>query len=159
MRYLIIAISVLLLFSQCEKFPMDRKYSLFLKNNSGDSLFCYIALGVGKGANAPLYPDTLLEKIVIDYDYGVIGVEENAILHESSVKWKSYFQELPQDTLSIYLFSLDTLKSNTWEDVQAGYKILKRYDLSLEDLEYLDYKLSYPPDAKMSGVKMYPTYP
>jgi len=137
---------------------MDRKYSLFLKNNSSDSLFCYIALGVER-ANAALYPDTLLENIVVDYDYGLIGAEENVTLHVSSVKWKSYFHELPQDTLSIYLFSLDTLKNNTWAEVQAGYKILKRYDLSLEDLEHLNYKLSYPPDAKMSGVKMYPPYP
>ena len=66
---------------------------------------------------------------------------------------------MPGDTLSIYLFHVDTLAKYSIDEIREDYKVLQRYDLSLEDLEHLDYKLSYPPDAKMSGVKMYPPYP
>ena len=42
------------------------------------------------------------------------------------------------------------------KEVRKGYKVLARYDLSLEDLERLNFELSYPPDNRMQGIKMYP---
>ena len=132
---------------------MDRRHSLYLKNNTDYSIV-YIV-----GENIPIYPDTSLIAINSISMNGKIQSGENLDLWARGVRIKDLFDDLPGDTLSIYLFHIDTLKNNTWADVQAGYKILKRYDLSLEDLEYLDYKLSYPPDAKMSEVKMYPPFP
>ncbi len=162
MRYLFF-ILLLFVFTHCEKFAMDRKYNLKLKNNSDHSI-AYLAgqnfiykTYVPIGPN--IYPDTGLTIDAIPFDLIIEPGEVGEIIPSSSVKISDYFKDLPADTLSIYIFHLDTLKNNTIEDIQSGYKILKRYDLSLEDLEHLDYKLSYPPDAKMSGVKMYPLYP
>jgi len=106
-----------------------------------------------------VYPDTSLDLDTFSFKLIIEPGETADIIKASSVKISEIIEDLPADTLSVYLFHIDTLKNNTWAEVQAGYKILKRYDLSLEDLEHLEYKLSYPPDAKMSGVKMYPPYP
>ena len=122
---------------------MDRQYSLFLKNNSDFSIIYLITEN----------PDTsLIDSISLK---PVIQAGKSLDLWARDVE----VSKVVKDSLFIYLFHIDTLKNNSWADVQADYKILKRYDLSLEDLEYLDYKLSYPPDAKMSEVKMYPPFP
>jgi len=135
---------------------MDRRYSLYLKNNADYSIIYFT--GININPLPAVYPDTTL--LVDSFSLEArIQPGENMDLWARGIKIKELFEDLPADTLSIYLFHIDTLKNNTWAEVQAGYKILKRYDLSLEDLEHLDYKLSYPPDAKMSGVKMYPSYP
>ena len=135
---------------------MDRQYSLFLKNNADYPIIYFT--GINESLLPAVYPDTTLNVDSFSLE-AKIQPRENLDLWARGVRIKDLFDDLPGDTLSIYLFHIDTLKNNTWADVQAGYKILKRYDLSLEDLEHLDYKLNYPPDAKMSGVKMYPPYP
>ncbi|SQA93841.1 hypothetical protein [Capnocytophaga ochracea] len=77
---------------------------------------------------------------------------------DSRRKWRDIFKELPKDTLSIFIFNTDTLNKYSWEEVRRDYKILKRYDLSIQDLELLDYKVYYPPTPAMSQMKMYPKY-
>ena len=43
-----------------------------------------------------------------------------------------------------YVFSVDTLEKYSWEEIREGYKILKRYDLSMDDLDSLDWTITYP---------------
>lgn len=38
------------------------------------------------------------------------------------------------------------------------YPVLVRYDLTIDDLERLNYKVEYPPTERMYGVHMYPPY-
>ena len=75
-----------------------------------------------------------------------------------SDNWEEEIESLPKDTLSIFIFSTDTLNKYSWEEVRRDYKILRRYDLSIQDLELLDYKVYYPPTPAMSRMKMYPKY-
>ncbi|MDR1272999.1 MAG: hypothetical protein LBK12_00465, partial [Odoribacteraceae bacterium] len=75
-------------------------------------------------------------------------------------KWIAQF---PRDTASIYIFNQDTLNAYPWEEIQRDYKILQRYDLSLENFHELENEygipvITYPPDARMRHVKMYPPY-
>ena len=47
--------------------------------------------------------------------------------------------------LSVFIiFHSDTMEKYTWEEVRDGYEILKRYDLSLDDIKRLDYTIVYP---------------
>ena len=69
---------------------------------------------------------------------------------------KSFFDSLPKDTLSIFIFSTDTLNKYSWEEVRRDYKILKWYDLSYEDCKLLKFRVPYPPTPAMSRMKMYP---
>ena len=66
------------------------------------------------------------------------------------------FFNLPKDTLSVFIFHTDTLTEYTWNEVRDKYMILKRYDLSLDDLRRLNFKITYPPNEIMDNIKMYP---
>ena len=155
MRYLFF-ILLLLVFTQCEKFVMDRDFPLYLQNNSIRSVRAYSNDDINYSA---LYPDTSISDFKMRLSVEVHSGERKTIAG-GSAPWKSTFEvSVPYDTFSIFVFEVDTLQAYSWNEIIEDYKVLQRYDLSLEDLERLDYKLSYPPDAKMSGVKMYPPYP
>jgi len=44
------------------------------------------------------------------------------------------------------------------ETIREEYKVLKRYDLSIEDIQLLNYEIPYPPTEVMRGMRMYPPY-
>lgn len=48
------------------------------------------------------------------------------------------------DTLSVFIFDAKVLESNSWDTVKAKYLVLKRYDLSLDDLEKMNWTITYP---------------
>ena len=62
------------------------------------------------------------------------------------------------DTLSFYIIDEEVYKKEGPFRVQLYNLVKQRYDLSKADMEYLDYKLSYPPSPKMRGMKMFPPY-
>jgi hypothetical protein len=117
---------------------MDNSYVINLVNNSGHPIGYYFAAG---GEFGTFYPDSLPEtNNYIMYD--ISKVQQPGF--ESHLSWEKFFQELPYDTLSVFIFHTDTLNKYTWEEVRDGYKILKRFDLSLKDLQYMDYTVKYP---------------
>ena len=95
------------------------------------------------------YPDTLLPPAdtgyrSIDYDqYKVLPMKSytwNTKIEQKTLKESPYRNEL----LMFYVFSVDTLEKYSWEEIREGYKILKRYDLSMDDLDSLDWTITYP---------------
>jgi hypothetical protein len=48
------------------------------------------------------------------------------------------------DTLSVFIFSKYVLMNYQWDIVKSKYMILKRYDLGLNDLEKLNWIVTYP---------------
>jgi hypothetical protein len=132
------SIALLIICSQCEH-AMDYAYEIDLVNNSGHPIGYYFAVG---GKYGTFYPDSLPEaNDYIIYDITKVlqpGFEQ----HYKS--WEKFFHELPYDTLSVFIFHTDTLNKYTWEEVRDGYKILRRYDLSLEDIDEMDYTIIYP---------------
>ncbi|MBR5276324.1 MAG: hypothetical protein IKU35_04200 [Bacteroidaceae bacterium] len=65
---------------------------------------------------------------------------------------------LYNDTVSFYIIDENVYRENGFFNVQLYYLVKLRYDLSKDDMKYLDYKLTYPPTPKMRGMKMYPPY-
>ena len=51
---------------------------------------------------------------------------------------------MPLDTLSIYFFDADTLETYSWIQVKKENKVLKRFDLSVQDLKDKNWKIHYP---------------
>lgn len=51
---------------------------------------------------------------------------------------------IPSDTMMIYVFDAKVLKETQWDTVKANYMVLKRYDLSLQDLESMYWTITYP---------------
>jgi hypothetical protein len=62
------------------------------------------------------------------------------------------------DTFIVYIFDAAVVENTPWEIVARDYLVLKRYDLTLEDLQRLDWKITYPPTEMMKDVKQWPPY-
>ena len=76
-------------------------------------------------------------------------------MHMSS--WGKFYKEgVPSDTISFIVYDFKDLENLEWSVIRDEYKILKRYDLSLEDLKKLNFALYYPPTEEMKYMKMYP---
>jgi len=56
----------------------------------------------------------------------------------------------------VMIFILDEQKMTTTS--QSDNFILRRYDLTQEDLQLLNWEVSYPPDERMKNMRMYPPY-
>jgi hypothetical protein len=133
-----IGILLITVCSQCENTAMDKSYEINLINRSGHNIGYYFATG---GKYGTCYPDSLPKT----NDYIVNDISK--VLrpgYESHLSWESFFQELPKDTLSVFIFHTDTLNKYPWEEVRNGYMILKRYDLSLDDLKRSNFTITYP---------------
>ncbi len=107
------------------------------------------------------YPDTSLYgrgtgPRVYAFQYKVGASSSNRFNIKSS--WENLFSELPQDTLMVFIFDANILELRGWEYAQKNYQILQRYDLSIEDLNRIDFNITYPPHDSMKGIKMYPAY-
>ncbi|WBX72963.1 hypothetical protein PG913_08640 [Tenacibaculum pacificus] len=137
------------LFSKCE-YP-DTFYGLSIRNNSDIPISFYLNT-IYKTKNFQ-YPDTLINNSDITRNIGLSTATVN-----SSKSWREIVSDLPKDTLSIFIFDKDIIKKEDWEKVRKDYLILKRYDLSIEDLELLNYKIPYPPTAEMFKMKQYPSF-
>jgi hypothetical protein len=146
-----------LLLCGCENWPY-RRYSFCIQNNSKYTIRVHAATSANKG----VYPDTTLYTIESnDMTRKIIPFSEH--FSEFGASPEEIFSYLPKDTLSVYIFCQDTLDSYSWEEIQYGYKILRRYDLSIEDIKMLYNKnnvpkIPYPPDERMKHMKMYPPY-
>ena len=124
--------------SKCEKGAMDYSYEINLINNSNIPIGYYFATG---GEHGTCYPDSLPET----NEYIIYDIRE--VLrpgYESHISWGSFFESLPHDTLSIFIFSTDTLNKYSWEEIRDGYNILERYDLSQDDLKNMSWTITYP---------------
>ena len=112
--------------------PFDRAYSLRIQNNT-DKI-----IGFTVSEN---YPDTLIYN---NYNE-LCGIKENSyVTYDVKTKLDEYFENLPSDTLSIFFFSMDTINQYGWDIVKKEYKILKRYDISYEDVKNSEWTVSYP---------------
>ena len=59
----------------------------------------------------------------------------------SKKEWKDV---LPKDTILIYILNKDTVDTYSWDVIRNNNKILKRYNLSIKDLEKQSWKVTYP---------------
>lgn len=127
---ILILLSIILCSNHCENF-VDHVYSIKIQNNSKDTILFYESYN---------YPDTLIAKekprlvMVFPSEYSFLDSKED---------WNEVLVP-PKDTLSIFILSKDTVDKYSWEEIRKTYNILKRYDLSLEDLENLTWTVSYP---------------
>lgn len=133
----------------CSECAMDHEYPIKLENKSNHKIDVLVASYLNG------YPDTILppgrRSITIDIQKGYsqdLGLE-----HE-----KLFNKTLATDTMSIFIFHTDTLNKHSWDVIRDRYMVLRRYDLSLDDLKKLDKIVPYPPSPAMSNMKMYPPY-
>jgi hypothetical protein len=119
---------IIVLCQSCELF-VDHEYYIKIQNNSNDKVRCYASYN---------FPDTSLNQtkprlqLINPKSFTTIGSQE---------KWDKV---LAKDTLEIFIISEDTLIKYDWSIIQIDYKILKRFDLSIQDIERLGSNVIYP---------------
>lgn len=124
---LLYVFTIILLNFGCEK-PVDKVYSIRIENSSNDTIQFYASF---------VYPDTIIVnekprlKLAYPNKYGHIDSEE---------KWEDV---LPNKIISIFILSKDTVDTYSWAEIRNDYNILKRYDLSIDDLEKQNWTIVY----------------
>ena len=72
--------------------------------------------------------------------------------------WYAFF-DISQDNyagyISFYIMDIDVKNKGNIETTQKDYNILARYDITREDIEYLNWNLYYPPTPEMSRIHMW----
>lgn len=135
---IIIFLSAICTSSSCRKDSSDCHHNIYFKNNSEKTIYFKASYN---------YPDT---QIVDPKPY--MGSELNRLLpnengsplNHSSCYEQEFKNRIESDTLIIFVFDSQVLESTSWETVKQDYLILKRYDLSLQDLQNMNFKLTYP---------------
>lgn len=117
----------------CKDFlPFDQVSSFWVENKSDELVYFLVSYQ---------YPDTIIPD-TYEKRYGVSAGSKRPF--DSKEKWEVVFDKLPADTLSIFIFSSDTLDTYDWQTIRSGYKIMKRYDVSLDDLKQNQWIITYP---------------
>jgi len=147
---LIVVFSVfLIMLSACEN-NKDVVNRILINNNSSLEGLSFL---VGSFGSDVIFPDTILpiENISIRNFARSTRIGNNA-------DFIRIINELPKDTLSFYFFDPNVIENEGWEKVRDEYLVLRRYDLSEDDLRTLDFTVPFPPSAQMSEMKMYPEF-
>ena len=119
---------------------MEKKYVVKLENETNNRL--YTAVGILGTGTAGIYPDTSLpvEKPI----FSTISPSSTGYIIYSSIKIETIFEQLPNDTLSVYVFNADSVDIQGWDVIRNQYKILRRFDLSYGDLNSRNFVVLYP---------------
>jgi len=135
----LILICLILCAFQCKKDSANCHRNKFFKNESIKDLYVITSY---------LYPDTVLSK---GYPNPILDPNTNKILMQSSkLLWtrdciETIFRySIPSDTLMVYVFDAGILESTSWDTIRANNLYLKRYDLSLQDLQMRNWTIIYP---------------
>jgi hypothetical protein len=126
-------------------------YSINIINNSENAIFFY-------GGNA--YPDTtILDQNPSsggDLSYKINGKTAKIMGYRDPIELR--FKHSQTDTIVFFLFDANTLETMPWDIVMKKYLILQRFDVSLQDMQRLNWTITYPPTVEMKDIKMYPPY-
>ena len=160
-KFFMLEVGLLLIFlcAKCTN-SIHGDYRLHISNNSDYNIIPItnpLLVKLGQPYDT-YYPDTLLSDK--RHFFGIpISKGEKTGLGDIGLPWDSIYKNIMvNDTMSVFIFDAKVLDTYSWEEIRDNYMILKRYDLSLEDLQKLDFTLYYPPTEAMKDIKMYPPY-
>ena len=145
------------------------KQSLSVDNHSDFKLRVYIQTASGNGVEyevETIYPDTLLplrreELVYLEDGLTLVPPHLNKICDEilGTQDAKTFLHtHLTCDTMSVFIVHHDTLEKYGYQDVRLNNRLLVRYDLSIDEVDEMNYTFRYPPDESMKDVKMWPSY-
>ena len=143
--FVLLVITIMFIVSGCPEVFLRTVYSIKIQNNTKYAISYYKSF---------IYPDTSINtnKPILKWsppqDYSYL---------DSNKKWEKVLVH-PNDTVSIFILSKNLVDIYNWDEIVNNYLILKRYDLSLSDLQYLKWKVTYPPTEEMKNMRMYPPY-
>jgi hypothetical protein len=123
--------------SSCEKVIIaDKYYPLIVINNSIQTVRVFMANEIAEKQ----YPDTTLP----DFKPSAIKIPSNKRGYfDSKIPWNEVLAKLPADTLSVFIMDAEVYDNEPWDSITVNYNILKRLDLSFEDLKNNNFQIIY----------------
>jgi hypothetical protein len=149
-----------LITSSCIKHENTEDCHSYIVFKNGSSKDIYISW-------ATFYPDTTINNIgnlllTPDVNKAVKHSENQYAIRIRDLDcFESRFfdgVQMRSDTLTIFTFDAETVENTPWDTVTSKYLVLQRYDLSLRDLQKLNWSVPFPPSPEMKDMKMYPPY-
>ena len=161
LKRIIIALLLSILFYSCFVDKPNEHYHIPFKNNADYSIYVYPSSKEQYHA-FPSYQDTILQPYYRDPSmdtacYKTMPKEENLDAMFMMATYEYVFG-YEYDTLLVFVLNADTLETLGWDTVRVYYKVEQRYDLSLQDLQDVGFKLSFPPTEAMKYIHMWPPY-
>ncbi len=97
----------------------------------------------------------LFEELVFKQSYDTLIQEINyfkdpkfSIVHtlkaRDTIKFKTWMTANLMDYFVLFYYDENIVNTIPWDTIRTKYMILKRYDLSIEDLERMNWTITYP---------------
>ena len=94
------------------------------------------------------YPETDFTKLIGDpkFSYNKVdaNVSTNAVLPSFGSCYENiYKNSVPSGTMMVFVFDGPTLETQGWDYIKTNNLVLKRYDLTLKNLEDMNWTITY----------------
>lgn len=140
-KLILVSVAILLLVSACPDKDMDIEFidsSITIQNNTDKKLLRYF--------DFYNYPDT---NLAIDNPFSDSKQKELALVPpqsfaEQKEAWIKYFEQTNTIKLMLFLLDYETVESIKWDTIRKKYIVLKRYDLTKDDLDSMNWTITYP---------------
>lgn len=135
MRTITLLILLIVIITSCRKDYYDTKLNFV--NNSDSSIYVI---------SSDFYKDTAY--VYANYYPGNDPNQFKIETHETKIpimpigSWERVYEE--EDTIAFYVFDAQILETIPWDTIKSKYLVLKRYDLTLEDLVRQNWTITYP---------------
>jgi hypothetical protein len=92
------------------------------------------------------YPDTslMLDNPFFDEKQLELAIIEPNNSIEQEDAWLKYFEQPNTSKVMLYLIDKNVFDGQSWDTIKANYLVLKRYDLGLDDLNRMNWTITYP---------------
>ena len=133
-------------FESCESWGGFQGLDLVNNSDMEVSFYLYSFIPIST-LYGQFYPDTLLKQDTLK-DYSLTHVKPHSrVAHGTNFNYREIKKgNIPyyNDTLMFFVFSRDTLRKYSWEEIKRDYKILKRYDITGRQLNDQNWTITYP---------------
>lgn len=128
-------LQLVLMSSSCKKESSYYDYRLKIVNKSDKIIYADFYQS---------YPDTTLSIYSHFDDTSAKAFPNETISLIRGGSWESAFNSEIKQKLEIFIYDAKTIENLPWETIKKNYLVLKRYDLSLGDLQKMDWTITYP---------------
>lgn len=134
MTIILSLLTCVLLSSRCEK-DKDKHDLIMFTNNSSELIYV---------SGSWTYPDTTINfssPALAGDSYKVASNTNDDPLRLQDT-YEGCFEQF--EKVMVFVFDAQVLETTPWDTVKAKYLIIKRYDLSLDDLQRMNWTITYP---------------
>ena len=154
---------LLFLVLSCDKRPRNEHYYIYFKNTSNEVV--YVGDWYWIWEQKPNYTDSIYHPMSPPEEFRAVAPNTTSSRALELRYWLTYEYIFTRtDKYYVYVFT-EYFHAADHQDLSLDDLIslrneltLVHYELSLDDLVALDFKLSYPPDERMSNITMEPPY-